>query len=259
MSLEQTISDLTTQAGLLLDLPQTIADAANQQVNAMGNAYQNHLNTGTLTVYLDGLNGSDTGTGLAAQPLKTIHEAVERIPYGGIGTILLVRDYHIAGKNSPGFPVYCANKTVTIGTADGIKHKLTFERATYDLAGILRRRLSGFGCTSGTHIGFRGIEIVVPEADGGFTGALPTSISTIVQPIGNQENYTLNSVAIFSCTITLSATPFDVLIFHGGALALYVNTVVDGDQTIDGSWVKGVAASTSVTSLPDVMSNLSTL
>lgn len=79
------------------------------------------------TIYVDQLGGDDANDGSENSPVQTLQRAVDLIPVGGIGEIILLSDYTLESN------VNIQNKIVTI---DLNKH--TLQPAWYEVNGIGR-------------------------------------------------------------------------------------------------------------------------
>lgn len=224
MSLESSIGDLVEQASKLMDLPQIIATTANAQIDKIGATYDKWLATGIVRQYVSAVAGDNKNDGLTIdKPVKTMAEAARRIPYGGVGTILLDGDYHVDAD------VLVANKRLAIMSANSLKPRLTFERYTHVTGATTFRAMRGFYGENGL-VSFHSCVIKVPPLDGNWTALTPSNFATIVKPTGSTVSGLLG-VTFTLCDLDIPATPFGPIVGNGGTSLVFLHGY--GLSTID--------------------------
>ncbi len=99
---ETTIPEINTWNGTLEQIRQEINDkyiaVKNQAID--GGYSQAYLDTKynppmSRTYYVDAVNGDDTNDGSGAYPFKTLKKAIDSVPMGGYGVIILLGSEHI--------------------------------------------------------------------------------------------------------------------------------------------------------------------
>lgn len=217
MSLEASITALTQQAGLLMDLPQQVNATAQAQIAAIGAAYQARLETLVTSFHVDQVVGLDTNAGTVEAPLRSITKALELTPRGGRCTVFLKTDYTISG-----YSLVIDGKSLVIGSGIGGKPNLYFER--YVSAGGVYRGTRSFQISSGGHVTLQNLTINVPLLDANFSG----------QVLYNEGLFNASSdwapvaVTIALCAVVIPATPFCRLFAdtaHTYDLTWYGNTL----------------------------------
>ena len=259
MALEDSITELTAEAGKLLDLPQQIADTTADKITALNNAYVNVISKGLSVAYVNGNSGSDDNEGSQASPFRTIAHAVNQCPRGGrvivylMSSILLDED------------VDCLQREVYIWSADGARHAISFKTGSYVVGNETRRRLdAAFNVISGG-LSIKGIDLALPTGTG--NPHLPNPLASPINcgPPGSRPSL-MPRINLQGVDINVAGTPFGPLIATGSfvqAIALDATLVSwSGDRTDgNGITIYGVndAAGTDTATLPWLVTNLNTI
>lgn len=255
MSLEDRIADLQQQAGLLLDLPQSIANTATQQIDRVGNAYVEHISKLVETFYVSN-TGDDTQSGLTRDaPLATIKKAIDLTPVGGVSHIRIMSDVHMD------VDAIVRAKTINVISDSSERHTITFEHFTVPSNNITFSRLASFELMDGGGISFRTLTLALPHSDGTFANNIYDNGSAIVKASpSNVALGALTRLAIIDCNIERPPNSKTLVASASqGALILATRSIVEIDQPIAGFWVLGVAAGTDPTTLPNILTNLPSL
>ncbi len=251
MSLEQSIADLTTQAGLLLDLPQSIKDEAIAQTALISQAHQDHLNSLYKSVYIDALAGDDANDGSQANPLKTMTAAIAEGARGGLLDIYLETDIHMDQV------VAVSDMRVRIFSTSSQKKKLSFQQATLTTSQTYRV-LRGFKI-SNAQILVSGLEVILPALDAVYSAY---SVANAASPfhISSPTDFAVNSVVFDRCNLDIPASIFNPMINTASTgLVLMVYACVAIDQPLAGALVVGAASGTDANTIPWLLTNLATL
>ena len=246
MSLESTIADLVTKTTSLLDYFGTKKAGIDAAVAAAIAA----IPSADKTYFINQLTGSDTNDGSAGAPLKTIDKALSNTPVGGLCTAFLQADYVMADSITVrGRVLFVSSDT------SGVFRKLTSGYALSPSG--LSNMLHGFYGFGGSNVLLRDIEVVLPSA----TGLNPA-------PAGNNNSFfrTLDIGASPMLPIKLSSCKFTDVAGATAYLctAAYTAVMLEVYQTtfpsgMAGRYFIGVTAGTAANTLPNVMTNLSTL
>jgi hypothetical protein len=209
MSLEQSISDLTTQAGLLLDLPASMAATANAKITSLTTRYDNILASQYVSVYVDAIAGNDANSGTNALPLKTIQAALDLTPRGGICFVFLKTDYHVDSD------ILISNKVLSIRNAGGPMPSLTFAKFTYQVGALTYRSIRHFEFLGASHLFLLDIKVYFPDTSL-MTAYTPDNMTIMRCQLGNAAV----SLVISTCELHI---PNNIMCrFFGGA-----NTLID--------------------------------
>lgn len=226
MSLEDRIADLQQQAGLLLDLPQAIADEATDQIIRIGNANENIINTQDRVLFIDPVGGDDTAVGSTLEPLQTIQAAINLVPRGGSVDCRLKGDYDMSIHGA----VDCAGRFVHITSETSVKHSLIFSEFIDNTFSPSRRNLRGLLLGEGSTLSLRGLRLVWP-ADVHSSSGFSTVNGAMVQAVG------IGDVLIVSCDIDIPATVAFRLFNANDMVRLYwfANVILPGSQPLAGN------------------------
>lgn len=245
MSLEQSIADLTQQAGGLLDLPQAIANAATSQINAIGNAYQARLATLTTTAYIDQALGSDTAAGTLAAPYKSIEKALAMTPRGGRCIAVLKGDYVISAAS-----IAVNGIDLLIQSDSSVKRNLYFERYLITSTTPNYRAIYGFKLGGGAKLTLSGLTVNFPAVDGSW-GTYSAANSHMIGAKDSTDWLPL-TVSLISCNLNIPATPFCSILEGSNLIDMlgYGNTLTGAVTSLlgrlfaDQTNTAGVAANT---------------
>jgi hypothetical protein len=201
MSLENSIAALTAQAGLLLDLPQTIANAAIAQVQNVGAAFTLNQSKMAVNFAVNAVTGLDTNSGVVGSPLKTIKRAVELAPVGCRLGIFLQSDYVMEDD------VDLANVQMTISPDNATRRNFSFTRYVNNATVPASRGLKGFRFFHNASLVFINIALALPLLDGSWI-ALPQGSGSQLpfQRFGTTPG--MAAVAFWACEITVPATAY---------------------------------------------------
>lgn len=227
MSLEQSIATLTAQAGLLLDLPQTITDEALAQIQAVGADYQAILTSQSKLVYINQLTGLDTNAGTALAPMKTITAAVDLVPFGGVCYIRLMAGYDMSLHDS----VRVMNRFVHITSDGSVRHSLSFNEYVSPLYTPTLRHLNGFILDGFAAITIQGLTLNWPQDALAGSGFAKTNTGLFTS--GNAKT---TSVCIRNCDIFIPASsPFPLFNSTDMATLIWISNVMKaGSQAVNG-------------------------
>lgn len=249
MSLEQSIAGFTSQAGLLLDLPDDISQAALAQMAAITANYNSILASQLVNAFVDKINGLDTNQGTQASPFKTIAKALSLTPRGGKCVVNLLSDYHMDTY------IYLNGKKLFLQSS-GTRKTITF--AVFANVVATLRSINGFVLDPLDHISFTGVNIVWPDIPGPLSlRSTDSSAPIMAAAIGSF------SVAFYDCQMTIPAAPAYQLIQSFGTFSLYVlSCTYPGAVTSpNGRWFDDVTntAGTAANTLAKYLTNLTTL
>lgn len=247
---EQAISDLTAQASLLMDLPQSLAATATQQIATITNSYNSRIATLAVTRYVHQVAGDDVNNNgqTLATPYKTLAKALADCPSGGTCDIVLDSDYQITGAD-----IAVNNKSVRIRTsANGTKRSLTFER--YESAGY--RMLRNFTFSWGGQLFFQECALVMPD-DAGMSIYTDLNGAMFYQTSTTRG---VNTVSFYMCDISIPANPY-TKIFSGGLWGVYAASLGAPVQPLAGRLFRDQAntAGAASNTLPWLVTNIATV
>lgn len=233
MSLEASIAALTQQAGLLLDLPQTLATAATAKINEVGGVYNSRLAALETTVYINQTTGVDTAAGTAGAPVKTIQRALAMTPLGGRCYALLQGPYTVDA------PIAINQRHLLVRSETSVRHVVSFTRRLVDTVTPNLRSLDGFSLTGNASLVISGLRLNVPALDGTwptYTGSNETMIQLRSSTDAGQRYY-----AIINCDLDIPASPFGALISDGVPQAAWIssNTLVGAATSLNGKVLRG--------------------
>jgi len=255
MSLEQSISDLTTQAGLLLDLPQEIADAAEAQILRVGNEYTSRIADYRKTVYVNQATGDDTNDGTAANPVKSLSQALDLTPPGGICWALLQSAYVVNED------VFVDDRVLYVSSESTTRHSFSFERYLDDSGNTTYRALRRLRLAYRSAVYFNKLTIMISGDEAPYT-AYPAGFQSC--PVAPQSHAYASApiISFTNCDINIPASPFGSLIGHGGIpLILKMSSITWLDQPPEGLLFLDLTniVGTDVNTVPWLISNLTTV
>jgi len=235
MSLESSIATLTQQAGLLMDLPQQVADVAQAQIAAIGAAYQTHLATLSTTFYVDQVNGLDTQAGTVNAPLKSLGKALALTPRGGICVALLKSDYTLADVT------LVDGRLLAIVSDSVVKRNIYFSRLLDATTTPNNRYPACFKMSNDARIAFVGVTLNMPVLDGSWTAiTLSGTYRGLISP-GGYFGYEEFGVAVSLCDVNIPTTPFCPLIMNSSGVHVhwFSNTLTGDVTSINGRLFEG--------------------
>lgn len=249
-TLEQRITNFEEQAQQLLDLPQAIADEGIDQIGRVGNSYQSHLNSLSVTRRVNQLTGSDDAQGIEGDPYKTIERALEDTPRGGICFCSVEGDYHMSKRlEIDGF-------RLVLSQVDSERRNLTFDRDQLG-TNTVYRRLTSFNLNNGGFIHISGWTIVMPPLDGNWS-AYPEFTQSCIFFTSASLASGLVGIAISFCDLEFPANPFGALMNNATPMAVYFVSVTASDQPINGKLIRNITdnAGTDTNTIPFLVTNL---
>lgn len=253
MSLENSIAALTTQAGLLLDLPQSIANTATTQITRVGNDYAARVATLAVTRYVDPVLGSDTANnGVVGSPYKTIQRALEDCVPGGAIDILLMGDITISGSD-----VYIRNKIVRIVSDSSTRRVITFERYLVQTVTPNQRGSRNFNFYQSALLILENIRLNAPVLDGSWGNYTNASGygSMFWAPSGRGGRFT---VCFANVELEISATPFGT-VFATGVWTIFANGLTASNQALPGRLIANYTNTAGTVPGADLHTNLATV
>ena len=256
-TLEDRIADLQNQAGLLLDLPQQIADTAQARINQIGSYWDARINQMHTVAYVHQQTGDDDASGAEDAPLRSVGEALRRTPPGGMCEVRLLADYHFAD-------VERVRQTYLVMTSSSsIRHAVTLERMTYDVAGTPKRITGGPLLSDRAAIRYTGVTLVVPPLDGTWGSYDPIEGYCGFAQLGNSATVGGALVKLTYCDVQIPSAPFCAVVGNeiGYTLEMNVMACVATDQPLTGRLLSAATdtAGTSTSGLPWLLTNLTTV
>lgn len=256
-SLEQSIANLVAIGGQNLNLPQQVAAAAQNQINAVGAAYTSRLNSLLVAWYVNQATGLDTNPGTLAAPLKSIERALELSPRGAMVRIYLQSDYAISAA-----PIAIDGRRVRIGSADATRYAITPARSIDDTVTPNLRRLAGFDLQNGGGVIFYGVRINIPALEAPWSAYGEHFMNAFVSG-GGAFAAGLHHVAFASCDISMPATIHAPLL-QGTQLWSFATTsvvLVGAATSLNGKILGGytAAAGTATSGIPGLVTSLATV
>lgn len=255
MSLETSIAALTTQAGLLLDLPQQVATSAQAQIALVGAEYTNRIAGLAKDVWLDAVVGLDTNPGTEAQPVKTIGKAVSMVPPGGRVTITLLSDYELTADT----PIQ--NRQVLFRSSGVVRRQITFGRYSWVTGATTYSAVRSFWLWDGATIEFDNVKIYMPPQDGAWLATTAVAWAGIRVQSPTRLG-AVPYVGLYNSDIAISGTPYAPIFDRGGAVmaVTVMNCIVSG-QALNGRLFADATstAGTAAGGLSWLLTNLATI
>lgn len=246
MSLESDVANLVTKAESLISYFQTrksgIDSAVAAAIAAVPSNYKNF--------YVNQLTGADTADGSAAAPLKTIDKAISNTPYGGVVIVYLQTDYVWSSNiNLDGRFLHLRSDTA------GLRRKIT--SSYYQVSDGTQTYLAGIVMYNGAQMMTTDLSFVFPTPNG--VNPAPAGFTNSFFKTNSAAGTVLAGVKISACDFTVGAdwagwvmaSPNSAVVFE-----VYNSTFPAG---FGGRYVNGVASGTSPATLPNLLTNLSTL
>lgn len=205
MSLESSIAGLTTQAGLLLDLPQAIATAANAKIAELGNTFNATLASLSRSFWLNTVTGADTNSGTTqASAYKTLQKCIDMTPRGGVCYVTLDSDLPISGGR-----IVIEDRRVSLVSAGGVIRNITPDRILKTTVTPNQRELAGFDLRGTSGIELSQCRINMPALDGVWPSYVAHGGEVFFG--GPAETPGKKSVAFINCEIANQSTCFGAL------------------------------------------------
>ena len=251
MSLESSISDLTTEAKNLITYFTGKKAAIDSAVAAAIAAAPETLRTW----YVDQVNGLDTNNGTAAAPFKTINKALASTPAFGVATVQLLSDYTfndvvtqvpvnviLVGNGAPRnlYPKY-----YQVLSSDGVTNQTV-------MGGIQL-------ATQASNIEFRNCNLVLPSSAGVVPAPTVNRTTGFVRTNGTGNVPPFLGVAL--STVAVSMAPDFIGSLIGITVASISLTAINSTfpSGFGGKFIGGIASGTLPKDTANVMSNISAL
>lgn len=251
---EQQIAAFTQQAGLLLDLPQAIANTATAQINAVGNAYQARLNTSIGLYYVDQINGLDTNPGTQVAPLKTIGKALALVPMGGRCQCSLLGGYTLTEN------ITVDNRQLVLLPVGTVRHPIEFTRKLVQTVTPNLRELAGFRLAGAAAITLYNLTINVPALDGSWGTINGGGGEVLFAPSGSLT-WGPQAICMVNCDLRIPDPNFGALLHNSYPMSLLINGMTLLDQPLAGKVVRGVTstAGTPTSTIPYLNTTLAAI
>lgn len=253
MSLEQDISILTTAAGNLLALPQSIADVATGKIADLTALYDRRASSRTIQVYVDPILGLDTNVGTQAAPYKTVAGAVNKSQAGAFTVIYVSGDVTISDD------VYVVNRSIMICPAGTTKTNISFERYSFVSGATTYVSVRGFKVGANAAVVLYNLNVNMPINDVPWSNYTVSSC-LLFAPVSS--NFGMFSVMLTSCTITFGATVLGSIMWEGWPCSYmeYGLTVI-GQTSLNGYRFRNFTntGGSTTSSLPWLVTNLTTI
>ncbi|WP_416465690.1 hypothetical protein [Pseudomonas sp. LFS044] len=246
MSLESDVANLVTKTTSLIDY----FTGRKASIDASVSAAIAAIPDGLKNIYVNALTGDDSAAGTAAAPVKTIERALRNTPVGGVCVAYLQTDY-------------------VMNTAINIDGRFLHLRS--DVSGVKRKVTCNYYLTSdgsatylSGYVQYNGAQIMVTD----LTFALPSPAGFVPAPTGfvNALFKTNSSAGTVVCSVKMTAcevtAPADFLGFIVGSpnCAIILEVLnVSFPAGFGGRYVHLVAAGTNPATLPNLLTNLSSL
>lgn len=253
MSLEDTIALAANEVGQARDEILDFVNVAQTQISRVADQYVANLASQNISLYVDPIAGDDAASGEANAPLKSLQQAVDLVPRGGRGTILLFNQLSISGAS-----VDIDNKNISLASATGARLAVTGEG--YVEAGTGFRKCHGFSLDFGGRLALSGLSINLPVAAGAVASAAYHGQSGFIHSKGTIADAGSTVVVAF-CDMNFPASPVGKLTDFTLApqvLHMEANTVTG---TMFGNLVSGASSSdgTPASAVAGLSTNLATV
>lgn len=244
------IATLTQQAGLLLDLPDTLHVTAANRINALGAEMAARLASLQKTVHVNQATGSDDNDGAAETPVKTIQKAIDLTPLGGRCVCFLQGDYVIDA------PVTVLQRHVML-SSQSTRFNLSFTRRIDASTGTNFRVIDAFRLRGNAAISLHNLRINIPALDGAYTG-LPDQPTTALFGCTFAPMQGCFGVCITSCDVNIPASPYCNLLASGQAFTFVTSSVtfVGARTDLNGCVVRSITAAGGTTPPRSLVTNL---
>lgn len=226
MTLETEVSELTTTVQSLVDIYQEKAEDIDQSVQGALAAVPENKKT----FYVDQANGSDTANGNTDNPLKSIGEAIERTPVGGLCVVNLLGNYHTDKV------LYVTCNLFVLGPS--VDEKPTISFGTYE--GDVYIRAYGFIPMGPYAIAFRCVHIELLDASVNVNGRTePESTLAVVRHYSEHLHPFVNVHLSYS-TIYRPANCIQKFFGPNEAVVLTTSMIEETGEPMLGHWIRDV-------------------
>lgn len=236
--------------------------AAAAACEALPAAYQAALDSdlarrnSALWFYVHQITGLDTNTGSNGSPLRSIREALSRVPVAGVAHVVLQADYTLDARDTlAGHELIVGGaRTLRIASAGGDRARLI----QAPLPGVTASRTAaGISVEQGAQVQLDYVRLVTCPV--GAQGALAAAGMGSLFKVGWQTWTGLSGVSLYNAVVETPADNLDALVFAPGGCLLTVFNLQAGGAALAGRLVHGAAAGDSAASRPGLVTNLSTL
>lgn len=246
MSLESTIADLVTKTTNLLDYFNNKKAGIDAAVAAAIAAVPANLKV----FYVNQLTGVDTNVGSTSAPLKTLDRALYNTPVGGVCRVYLQDDYTMSSN------INVDGRFLTIfSDVTGTRRKLI--PVYYLAAEGTANYLSGFPIMNGGQIMMQDIVIPIPSSAG--LAIAPTGFTCSMFKTTSNGGTPIVAVKMTQCEVTAPADFPGALLGVPNSAVVFEVLAVSFPVGFNGRYLFGVSAGTASNTLPNVLTNLSTL
>ncbi|RVU13168.1 hypothetical protein [Methylobacterium oryzihabitans] len=251
MSLESQVAALVLAAGNLLQLPQTIATTAQEQIAAVSLAYQNAIARADIQKYVSQSTGLDTNAGTQSAPYRTINRALADCVPGGLLTVILMSDYNVSEH------IRIFNKRLRVASFNPASPAvITFNK--YGITAENVRAAYRFTLEGDAYVSLLAVRIVVPNSSG-YTAFTRDFRSAIIGPPDGASDsiFVRQAAGLLGCTLDIPSDNLGAVI-SGPMVQLYASNLTIVGQSILGRLIDKYTntAGTTAAAAPDVFTNL---
>ena len=158
MALEDTVATYNALAAQNLTLQQAVADAAIEQINAIGAEFQARQASMLIQRHVNTVTGSDAANGLTAgTPYQTVQKAIDACPPKGTVLVIMQSPLHVSED------IDCGNKEVRLRSSSSTRHAITFQQQVQIFASQNYRTVKRFLVGPEGYLDIQGLTITVPS------------------------------------------------------------------------------------------------
>ncbi len=250
MSLESQVADLVASSNNLIAYFNTKKTAIDQAVAAAIAAVPEMVRGW----YVDQVAGLDTNLGNLASPFKTFDKAIKSTPPGGVCQINLLSDYTL----DVAYLSTCSYLSIVGIGAVAPKLRLKYFIVTPDTTPT--RQLGGFLFQSqNSNFEMRNVTLVLPTTVGVPAGAGDQRLSSFLRTNGASNLPPLLSVSLGGMTVEMDPSFYGALIGTSTSSVCLCASGVTFPSGFGGKYLSAVASGVDPKTLPNVLTNLSTL
>lgn len=246
MSLETQIGDLVTKTTALVDIyngKKTEIDTAVQKAIAA-------VPTNKKVLYVHQTNGLDTNDGTINAPLRTLEKAIAMTPVGGVLSLRLLSDYTMTGEIAME-GIKMELRTDTIAT------RRVLRPVYYKAADGLTTFITCFSALLGAEYSLRDITIELPSATG--QSPVPTGGNNALIKANATSPVTNLAIKMINCEVVDLPGATAALTSSSTSALLLAITGTTFPAAFAGRYSAAIAAGTSSTSVPYLVTNLATM
>lgn len=246
MSLESQIADLVSATNALL----TNFNAKESSIDTAVAKAIAAIPVNKKILFVHQLNGLDTNDGSLANPLKTIEKAVAMTPVGGVLSLRLLSDYNMVGELS------MEGIKLELRT-DVISQRRVLRPSYYKSADQLSTLITCFSALLGAEYSLRDITIELPSATG--QNPAPAGGNNALIKANATSPVTLLAVKMINCEVVDQPGATATLTSSSTSALLLAVTGTTFPAAFAGRYAAAIPAGTAATSVPNLVTNLSTL